>query len=102
MRSRRTKALDISKRVKDAVWERDGHACIICGSRAAMPNAHYIARSQGGLGIEQNIVTLCMGCHQAYDNSVKREVLRKLIGLYLSQNYPDWDEKKLYYKKEEV
>lgn len=102
MRSRRTKALDISKRVKDAVWERDGHACIICGSRAAMPNAHYIARSHGGLGIEQNIVTLCMGCHHAYDNSDKRGGLGNLIRQYLEENYKDWDETKLYYKKEEA
>lgn len=32
----------------------------MCGSSYAMPNAHYIARAQGGLGIEENIVTLCL------------------------------------------
>ncbi len=50
--SKRSKACDISPKVKKKVWERDNHCCIICGSPYAMPNAHYIARSQGGLGIE--------------------------------------------------
>lgn len=45
---KRTKALDIPKTVKDEVWERDGHQCIICGSPYAMPNAHYISRAHGG------------------------------------------------------
>ena len=62
MKSKRAKACDISKKVKDIVWERDGHRCIICGSYQAMPNSHYIRRSQGGLGIPENIVTMCSRC----------------------------------------
>ena len=50
--SKRSKACDISPKVKKKVWERDNHCCIICGSPYAMPNAHYISRAQGGLGIE--------------------------------------------------
>ena len=57
---KRTKLLDISKAVKDKVWERDGHRCILCESIFAMPNAHYISRAQGGLGIPENVVTLCI------------------------------------------
>ena len=66
---KRTKALAISKAVKDAVWERDGHERVICGNRAAAPEAHYISRAQSGLGIEENIVTLCRNRHDKYDNS---------------------------------
>lgn len=44
--SKRSKACDISPKVKKKVWERDNHCCIICGSPYAMPNAHYIKRSQ--------------------------------------------------------
>ena len=65
---KRTKLLDISKAVKDKVWERDGHRCILCESIFAMPNAHYISRAQGGLGIPENVVTLCYVCHDQYDN----------------------------------
>lgn len=96
---KRTMALDISKVVKDAVWERDGHRCILCGNPQAMPNAHFIARSQGGLGIEQNIVTLCRQCHNDYDNSPLRPLLREEIRAYLQGQYPDWDETRLVYRK---
>ena len=96
---KRTKALDISKKVKDRVWERDGERCILCGSSYAMPNAHYIARAQGGLGIEENIVTLCFDCHNLYDNSTYRGRLREEIRDYLAGQYPEWDEEKLKYKK---
>lgn len=96
---RQTKACDISKAVKDAVWERDGHRCIICGSSYAMPNAHYIPRSHGGLGVEQNIVTLCADCHRAYDQSTAHEWYKTQIRLYLKRLYPGWDERKLIYHK---
>ena len=55
---KRTKALDIPEKVKRRVWERDGHQCVLCGSIYAMPNAHYISRAQGGLGIEENAVII--------------------------------------------
>ena len=105
MKSKRSKACDIPKRVKDAVWERDGHRCIICGSSRAMPNAHYISRSRGGLGIEQNIVTLCTdladGCHFKFDfgTSEQRTEIGEKIKEYLKSCYPDWSEDGLYYKK---
>lgn len=96
---KRTKALDIPKKVKDRVWDLDGGRCILCGSSYAMPNAHYIARAQGGLGIEENIVTLCLDCHNLYDNSTYRKQLREEIRDYLTERYPKWDEEKLKYKK---
>ena len=37
------------------------------------PNMHYISRAQGGLGIEENVVTGCQECHHEYDNGAKRE-----------------------------
>lgn len=97
---KRTKALSISKAVKDAVWRRDHHQCVICGSPYAHPNAHYISRAQGGLGIEENIVTLCANCHRRYDQTEMRTPLRRFLGAYLASKYPDWDESNLYYRKE--
>lgn len=98
---KRTKALDIPQKVKDAVWERDGHRCILCGSLYAMPNAHYIPRSHGGLGIEQNIVTLCLNCHFRYDNTDERIFIAKDIKSYLEEKYGKLDTSKLIYKKGE-
>ena len=101
-KSKRSKACDIQKSVKEAVWKRDGGLCVICGSWKASPNAHYISRSHGGLGIEQNIVTLCRVCHDLYDNGGKnyRQSYGKAIKTYLQGQYADWCEDKLKYKKE--
>jgi hypothetical protein len=52
-----------------------------------------------GLGIEENIVTLCMPCHCDYDNSPKRPFIKAQIRRYLQLRYPDWDERKLVYRK---
>ena len=98
--SKQSKACDIPKAVKDKVWERDGHRCILCGSSYAMPNSHYIKRSQGGLGIEENITTMCWRCHQAFDEYGRAHLLPKVRD-YLKSKYPEWDEKKLIYRKGE-
>ena len=100
MKSRRTKALEIPQRVTYAVWERDEARCILCGSQHAAPEAHFVPRSAGGLGIEENIVTLCRSCHDAYDQSTFRKPLGKRIETYLCGKYPEWDKSKLYYRKE--
>lgn len=99
MKSKRAKACDIPKKVKDIVWERDNHQCIICGSPQAMPNSHFIRRSQGGLGIEENIVTMCFRCHNMYDQGSDRRAIEAYTENYLKSKYPDWDRKNLTYKK---
>lgn len=97
-KSRRAKATDIPMKVKETVYERDGGRCIVCGKQG-MPNAHYIRRSQGGLGIEQNVVTLCTTCHNDFDNGKYRDEIGSIIKDYLEHYYKDWDEKKLVYNK---
>lgn len=99
MKSKRAKACDISQKVKQRVWERDGERCIICGSHYAMPNSHFIRRSQGGLGIEENIVTMCQQCHREYDQGSNRRAIEAQTEKYLKSIYPDWDREKLIYKK---
>lgn len=98
MKSTRTKALAISPVVKNAVWRRD-KICILCGNRAGQPNAHYIPRSQGGLGIEENIVTLCLECHRKLDQTTQRAELLKLVKKHLDLWYPDFENDNRYYKK---
>ena len=99
MKSKRAKACDISAKVKQIVWERDNHQCIICGNRQAMPNSHVVRRSSGGLGIEQNIVTMCQRCHAMYDQYIDRSAMENYIEQYLKGIYPDWDREKLIYRK---
>lgn len=98
---KRAKVCDISQEVKVRVWERDKGCCIICGSPIASPNAHYIRRSQGGLGIEQNVVTLCTDCHNEFDNGSGKysQAIKKAVRDYLQSQYDDWREKDLIYDK---
>jgi 5-methylcytosine-specific restriction endonuclease McrA len=107
---KRTKALEIPKAVKERVAERDsfdGHpCCLLCGSPAPVNNrlafscAHYISRAQGGLGVEENVVTLCPDCHiNRYDQGSEREQIRAFLRVYLEEKYPNWNEEKLIYKK---
>lgn len=78
---------------------------MLCGNRAAAPNAHYISRADGGLGVEQNIVTLCTefgrGCHRRYDSGTAQEraEIRAKLTVYLKRHYPDWNETRLRYRK---
>lgn len=95
--NRRTKALAISDKVKQTVLDRDEY-CVWCGRQGA-PNAHYISRAQGGLGIEENILTLCTECHRRYDQSGDRRIMREYFREYLQSKYPEWDESKLVYRK---
>ena len=105
--SKMSNATDISMSVKKKVFERDNGRCIVCGNSInVMPNAHYIPRRKGGLGIEENIVTLCTNftinkCHYKYDHTTKenREKIGKIIRKYLKSKYKDWNEENLYYKK---
>lgn len=46
--SKRSKACEISQKVKEIVWNRDNQQCIYCGKWVpkACANAHFIKRSQ--------------------------------------------------------
>lgn len=106
---KRTKELAIKTEVKKAVAERDSFdgwpCCLLCGTPAPVNNrlayscCHYISRSQGGTGREDNILTLCPRCHMRYDQSTDREQIRAFLRRHLQEHYPHWDESKLTYKK---
>ena len=96
--NKRTQSLNINRATRQAVFERDNGCCILCG-KPGFPEAHYISRAHSGLGIEQNIVTLCRPCHRRYDQTIEREAIREILRDYLMSKYPDWDENELVYKK---
>lgn len=123
IRRKRRHYTDIPRDVKLTVWERDRGACIYCkGKREEyissvvngvkkmasaiynpQPNAHYVPRSKGGLGIEENIVTLCFLCHHDYDNgkdSEKRKDIDKTVVDHLKNHYgSSWSRERLIYSK---
>lgn len=95
---KRTKAVAISPEVRAEVEERDNHCCIFCG-RPGRGEAHLINRSQGGLGIPENIVTVCRPCHHQMDNGQATKLYRAKAEEYLKSKYPEWDRSKLVFDK---
>lgn len=96
-----TKATEISKSVKEIVWERDKHSCIYCGCYVSVEyaNSHFIKRGQLGLGIEENIVTACYNCHYNYDFKDFDKQMYIYTRNYLKNLYNGWNEDILVYKK---
>ena len=102
-----TKARDFDRKAKEAISKRDSidgwPCCVFCGAAAPAPlawsNAHFIARSQGGLGIKENGLTLCPTCHRRYDQSIARAEMRGYFKEYLSSHYENWNEVDLVYRK---
>lgn len=101
MKSNRMKSTSIPKEVKKIVYERDGHCCVFCGVPVEpyFANAHVVPRSRGGLGIVENIVTLCPNCHHDMDHSVKRGVMLATVRVYLRYLYPNYDTTPLVFEK---
>lgn len=99
---KRTKETGIPKAVKMAVWNRDQHKCIFCGKLLPWnyANAHFIPRSAGGLGIEENIFTACDDCHREQDNGLDTELYTKKAENHLRAYYGlNWNIENLIYKK---
>ena len=102
-----TKARDFSRKAKEQIAERDSiegwPCCVFCGAAAPAPlafsNAHFIARSQGGLGIPENGLTLCPACHRRYDQTTDRKQMREYFREYLKSKYENWREEDLIYRK---
>ena len=97
----------IPKEVRDRVYERDSFdgwvCCAYCGqpkSAYGTPNIeqhHYIERSRGGLGIEENLICLCKVCHTKVHKGDTD--IQNFIREYLSEHYDGWSEDALIARK---
>lgn len=111
--SKRSKACDITPKVRQQIYARDC-GCIFCQRDYMMPPEdeftttrgmlqimHYIPRSQGGLGIPENLALGCVWHHNIMDNGNLglREQMLILFEDYLKAHYENWDSKKLVYSK---
>lgn len=87
---------EISREVRKAVYERDSWddvpCCVYCG-RPYPEVHHFVERSRGGMGIEQNLVCLCTTCHRMLHNG--DVYIKGYVELYLKDKYPGWDERAL-------
>ena len=96
-----TKFTQINTCTKHKVHERDGGCCILCGMPVhwSLSNAHIVPRSKGGLGSEENVVTLCQPCHFTLDQTTHRKALMSEVKEYIKQYYDEWSEEKVTYRK---
>lgn len=108
--SKRSRLCEFSAKEREKIHKRDNETCLFCrlgyhmSSQAGIGDlqiAHLVARSHGGLGIEQNGALLCIYHHQMLDNGNlgNRHEMESLFRGYLKSFYPDWDESKLVYDK---
>ena len=101
--NQRTKATDITPKVRSTVLRRDNHRCVYCNSPYALQLAHvFVNRSHGGLGVEQNLVALCIEHHMSLDNGKleKAKPIRDVVEGYLKHHYGEIDLDTLKYRKE--
>ena len=117
MRKKRTKATQIKTATAEKVIRRDQCTCIFCYENYHMGNSdtdrigmsihdimHFIPRSQGGRGIEQNLAVGCRYHHQMLDNGKdgNREEMLGIFEKHLRIWYKDWNREDLIYRKGEL
>ena len=109
---RRTRQTEFTPKARRAIYDRDGGGCIFCRMKYHMDRdetygygifdvMHYVPRSQGGLGIEENGVLGCRYHHMMLDNGAdgRRPEMLMILRGYLSGHYPGWSEEGLAYRK---
>lgn len=93
------KNTDIDSRSREEVHNRDGRRCVYCGrTDKPIELAHFISRARGGKGIPQNLLSLCIDCHQKFDG-VYRQKMREYLESYLISAYSGWSEEEITYRK---
>ena len=109
-KSKRAKAGEFSADTRATIMQRDRYQCLFCRLQKfgksecdwLMDIMHYVNRSAGGLGIEENGVLGCRYHHQLLDNGNKgyRKEMLQYMKEYLQSQYRDWNEEDLYYRKD--
>ncbi len=60
----------IPKEIMNQVWNRDGGACVECGSRENLEFDHIIPVSKGGATTYRNLQILCQSCNRKKSNKI--------------------------------
>jgi 5-methylcytosine-specific restriction endonuclease McrA len=61
-----------------ALFARDGHRCVYCGSAGRLTLDHVVPRSRGGDSVWENVVTSCAPCNLRKGNSLPEEAQMRL------------------------
>ena len=96
--SKRSKACEINQRVRAEVYMRD-KCCIICGSTSKLTIDHFISRAKSGMGLRENLVILCILCHQEMDNGKNSHEKKAKVKEYLDNHYTNCTDERRKYNK---
>jgi 5-methylcytosine-specific restriction endonuclease McrA len=61
-----------------ALFARDGHRCVYCGSAGRLTLDHVVPRSRGGDSVWENVVSSCAPCNLRKGNSLPEEAQMRL------------------------
>jgi 5-methylcytosine-specific restriction endonuclease McrA len=61
-----------------ALFARDGHRCVYCGSAGRLTLDHVVPRSRGGDSVWENVVTSCGPCNMRKGNRLLDEAQMRL------------------------
>ena len=61
-----------------ALFARDGHRCVYCGSAGRLTLDHVVPRSRGGDSVWENVVTSCAPCNLRKGNSLPEEAKMRM------------------------
>lgn len=63
---------EVWSRIRLAVLERDGYACVLCGKTAPsrLHVHHILKRRDGGTNHHDNLLTVCPSCHMKADREL--------------------------------
>jgi 5-methylcytosine-specific restriction endonuclease McrA len=64
---------------RKALFARDGHKCVYCGSTGRLTLDHVVPRSRGGDSVWENVVTSCAPCNLRKGNRTPEEVHMRLL-----------------------
>ena len=60
----------VARELRRAVWERDGGACVECGSAFDLQYDHIIPVARGGATTFQNLELLCAPCNRRKSDAI--------------------------------
>jgi 5-methylcytosine-specific restriction endonuclease McrA len=63
---------------RKALFARDGHKCVYCGSTGRLTLDHVVPRSRGGDSVWENVVTSCAPCNLRKGDRTPEEVQMRL------------------------
>lgn len=86
---------NISKETRREVYARDYYRCALCDTPRGLQIHHVIPRSRGGSNDPENLITLCMWCHNAIHGTrwpnmpdwMDKEELKQAAVEYLADYY---------------